>query len=367
MKICLLTSEFPPVIGGIASHVYELARALIADGLDVTVVHPEANPITPAKDELPGGRVLRPKLIKAQPFYTWHLRRWLTRHIATGGYDLIHVHGMRPLAAAKYLGIPLIFTNHTSGFLARLNANFFRKWRTRNLLWGIDYLLGPSDELVESARVLGYRGPARMIANGVDATRFMPGPSLWRAEWGIPSDELVVVLARRLAPKNGVIWFAQAVAELPLSKVRIVIAGDGTERDQMTEILRSSGKLDRCLFLGSVPNMDMPDLYRAADIAVLPSLAEATSIAGLEAMACCLPLVGTKVGGIPAILAHGQSGLLVPPKDPKAMAEALAYLIDHREVCLSMGQFARHRIENEFSWPMIARQTQLAYKACLSP
>jgi glycosyltransferase involved in cell wall biosynthesis len=365
MKICLITSEFPPVIGGIASHVYELARALIAVGVDVTVVHPTEAQTAQRGNELPGGKIIRPSVIKAQPFYTWQLRNWLKQNLTLSEYDLIHVHGVRPLAAAKGLGVPLVFTNHSSGFLARHRAGFIRKFRTQRLLRGIDYLLGPSDELVQSAQIFGYQGPARMIANGVDATRFKPGPSTKRVEWGVPSDEVVVLLARRLVPKNGVVYFAKAIEHLPNKNVCIVIAGDGIEREEMKKILTEAGRLNSCVFLGSVSNQDMPDIYRASDIAVLPSLAEATSIAGLEAMACGLPLVGTSVGGIPAIIDDGQSGIIVPPRDPKALAGALTRLVNSPELRQDMGKRALERIEKEFSWPMIAHQTHEAYKACL--
>ena len=365
MKICLITSEFPPIIGGIASHVYELARALIANDADVTVVHPTESPTIDLVNELPGGQVIRPRVIKAEPFYTWQLRYWLKQNLPLSDFDLIHVHGVRPLAAAKGLGVPLVFTNHSSGFLARQRAGFIRKFRTKMLLRGIDYLLGPSDELVKSAQLFAYSGPSKMIANGVDATRFKPGPSTKRAEWGITADEVVILLARRLVPKNGVVYFAKAVAQLPLEGTRIIVAGDGIDRDEMREILADSGRLNDCLFLGSISNIDMPDIYRASDIAVLPSLAEATSIAGLEAMACGLPLVGTSVGGIPTIINDGHSGLIVPPRDPKALAEALTCLINSPEMRNKMGDTALQRIEDEFSWPVIAQQTIDAYKECL--
>jgi len=366
MRICLITSEFPPIIGGIASHVYELARALITDGVQVTVIHPSTISDANVNAQLPGGIVIRPRLMKAQPFYTWQLKCWLKRNLKIEDYDLVHVHGVRPLAAVKNLGLPVVFTNHSSGFLARQSAGLVRKFRTRLLLRGIDLLLGPSDELVKSARVFGYNGPAKMIANGVDASRFNSGPSSKRSEWGIAADDIVIVLARRLVPKNGVVYFARAITLLHSQKTKIVIAGDGVDRKEMERILTDAGRQDQCLFLGGIPNRDMLDIYRAADIAVLPSLAEATSIAGLEAMACGLPLVGTSVGGIPAIIADGQSGIIVPPRNPDALAEALRRLISDRSMRLSMGEYARRRVDEEFSWPRIAKQTLEAYDECLS-
>lgn len=367
VRVCMVTSEYPPVIGGIASHVFELARAMPAASAEAAVVHP-ISLTSPPSAPLEGSCVpaVRPRLIKAQPLYDFALSMWLRRHLAKGNFDLVHVHGVRPLAATRNLSLPVVFTNHTSGFLARLNAEPLRKRRTAAMIAHVDALLAPSDELVAAARAFGYAGPAQMIPNGVDAVRFAPGPSGAREAWGIGPDETVIVLARRLVKKNGVVGFARAVARMKPRNFRVVVAGDGPEREQMLEILGEARMLDRVRFLGAVPNSSMPDIYRASDLAVLPSLAEATSIAGLEAMACGLPLVGTNVGGIPAIIADGVSGLLVAPADPEELAGALGRLVDDAGLRRAMGEAARRSAEDNFAWPMIARRTADAYAMCLS-
>lgn len=365
MKLCLITSEYPPVIGGIASHVFELARALSAKGVTVTVVHPVAPGTVQGGAESYNFNVLRPEIIRSKPFYDFALQRYLRKLQREHRFDLIHVHGVRPLAATKGLELPVVFTNHSSGFLARHHAGFIRKLRTRRLLAHVDALIGPSDELVESAQFFGYRGPAHMIANGVDDERFTPGEGTKRKAWNVSENDTVILLARRLVFKNGVIGFAEAVAQMSATNFRIVIAGDGPDRAAMTEIFDKAGRLDRCLFLGRISNTDMPDIFRSADVSVLPSLAEATSIAGLEAMASGLPLVGTNVGGIPTIIADGVTGLIVPPRDPRALAEALDKLCADKDRRKKMGHAARARVEAEFSWPKIADETRHVYDACL--
>lgn len=360
MKICMVTSEFPPVVGGIANHVFELARSLAAHA-EVTVIHPLGiGAVLPAVDP-PGVRVLRPNVVKAQPFYTWHLAQKLRQEVRRSRPDVIHVHGIRPLAATRGLGVPVVFTNHSSGFLARLRAGAVRQRRTAAMMRHVARLLAPSDELVEAAVALGYTGPTEMIANGVDVERFSPGPSDLRARWGIGPDERVLVLARRLVEKNGVVWFARALALMADESFRVVVAGDGPERTEMVECLRNAGIEDRVTFLGSVPNTDMPAIYRACDIAVLPSLAEATSITGLEAMACGLPLVGTRVGGIPTLIDEGRTGLLVPARDPDAMAGALCRLLAAPDLARAVGGAGRRKVVDGFSWRQIAARTLDAY------
>lgn len=362
----LVTSEYPPDIGGIGSHVSELARVLPAEAVNVEVVNPRDIWQPKIKDEQGNFSLVRPALIKAKPFYDVMLHHWLSRRLRRARFDIVHVHGMRPLAATRRLPARTIFTNHTTGFLARLNASPARKQRTARLLDHIDYLVAPSAERVEAARAFGYTRPAIMIPNGVDGGRFHPGASPLRAKWGLAESDVVILLARRLVEKNGIVDFAHAVRLLKPASFRVVVAGEGPERAKMVAILRDANLLDRVLFLGSVQNCDMPPVYRAADLSVLPSLAEATSISGLEAMATALPLVGTRVGGIPAIIADGTTGLLVDPAQPQALAAALDTLIADRALRMRFGAAARVRTEREFSWTTIARRTVEIYRACLA-
>jgi glycosyltransferase involved in cell wall biosynthesis len=366
MRVLLVTGEFPPDVGGIASHVAELARALAPHVPGIEVVHPRsiwgAVPVWNGAD----CPVHRPGVIMAEPAYQPMLRTWLTRKLKREPVDILHVHGVRPLAATRGLPAKTIFTNHSSGFLARLNASPARKRRTVRLLEHVDYVVGPSDELVDAARAFGYRGPARMIANGVDSERFSPATSALRRNWNIGEDDIVILLARRLVEKNGVTDFVRSLGYLEPGSFRVVVAGDGPERSKMTATLGEANLLDRVLFLGAVPNADMPSVYGAADISVLPSLAEATSISGLEAMASGIPLVGTKVGGIPAIIADAETGLLVAPGQPEEIAAALRRLISDRTLRKSFGAAARIRVEREFSWAHIALKTLQVYRECMN-
>ncbi|MEJ1406478.1 MAG: glycosyltransferase family 4 protein, partial [Candidatus Sedimenticola sp. (ex Thyasira tokunagai)] len=165
-----------------------------------------------------------------------------------------------------------------------------------------------------------------------------------------------------LVEKNGVTVFAEAVAALKELPVRLLFAGDGEERSKVEQILRDNGMFDQSIFLGGVPNPQMPDVYRAADISVLPSFMEATSITGLESMACGIPLVGTTVGGIPTLINDRETGLLVPPGDPATLGEALAQLARDPEQRQQMGTAARSRAEEKFSWRGIASRTLDIYQ-----
>lgn len=365
LRITLVSADFAPNVGGVAAHVVELGKALAALEQEVDVV---TLPLGEARDyeaRWQGMRVWRPRLPKAEPFYTWLLHRWLRGYLRQYPRDVLHLHGMRPLGASRGLGLPVVFTNHTSGYLKRIERGGRELAKIRRRLAHIDQVLAPSEELCEATRAGGYQGPVTFIPNGVDTQAFSPGESPLRAEWGVKADETVILLARRLVEKNGVRVLAQAMTGLGDLPVRLVVAGEGPERAVMERVLAEAGMGDRALFLGSVENARMVEVYRAADVSVLPSFMEATSITGLESMACGLPLVGTRVGGIPALIDEGRTGLLVPPGDPEALAEALRSLVADPERRRVMGEQARARAVAEFDWRRIAERTLAVYRNLL--
>lgn len=357
MRIALISADFAPNVGGVAAHVVELGKALAAAGHAVYVITGPLGDMSQAIAQWQGMTVMRLRLPRLKLLYTFALRAWLKRFLTQTPVDIVHVHGLRPLAATAGLPVPVVFTNHTSGYLRRLAKGARGKRRLAKRLAHVRHVLAPSEELCSATAAVGYTGPVTFIPNGVDTERFRPSGSPLRAEWGFAEEDVVVLLARRLVDKNGVVVFAEAVAALKGLPVRLVFAGDGPERAKVKRILSTNGMAERSKFLGNVRNEAMPDVYHAADISVLPSFMEATSITGLESMACGLPLVGTRVGGIPALIDDGETGKLVPPGDPEALGQALKTLVQDREARRRMGARARAKAEAAFSWHKIAADT----------
>ncbi len=372
MRIGLITADFHPNVGGVAAHVVELGKALVLNGHDVHVVTLPLGDERARRSMLHGMTVHRPPFPKGKPLYSWLTRVWLNRFLTETPLDVMHVHGLRPVEATAGLTIPVVFTNHTSGFLKRIQKGDFERARLAKRLAHVAHVLAPSEELVEATKSVGYGGPVDFISNGVDTSRFHPGGDgeeaaadtvKLRSDWTRSDDEVVVLLARRLVEKNGVTVFAEAVTRLQSrDRVRIVFAGDGAERAQVERILRDGKMLERSIFLGNVPNPDMPAIYRAADLSVLPSFMEATSITGLESMATGLPLIGTRVGGIPALINDEETGLLVAPGEPDEIAAAIDRLVADASLRSTLGAAGRQRAIAEFSWLSIAERTVAAYR-----
>ena len=377
MKICMLSIDFLPNIGGIAAHVYGLSKALIKQGNEVHVITLRRHFHEKKYQEIDGIKVHRiyyPRL-RVIGFFIYLFQVWprLKRLIQKEGIDIVHSHTLlNDALPAKFIGnIPKIQTEHSSGFLMAVEEGKHKrlyKWLLRHA----DHMIGPSQELVDTVIKLGIgQDKTSFISNGVDIERFNPkveGGEI-REKYKIKPEEKVILCPRRLALKNGVWYLIKAIPHIikQNGNVKCLIVGDGSEMGKLSQEVIRLVVADRVIFAGRVPNSEMPKYYAASDVVVLPSLKEATSIAGLEAMASGKPLVGTNVGGIPQIIADGETGILVPPRSPEELAYAIACLLNDDEKRAAMGLNARKRAESEFSWQIIARRTQNIYNKIIKP
>ncbi|MDY0162976.1 glycosyltransferase family 4 protein [Desulfobotulus sp.] len=357
----MVTLDFVPKVGGIAAHVYELSRAMVRLGHSVMVLTRRVEGI-PDSENLDGMEVRRIRLWGSAPFYGISTDRAIRGFMKTFSPDCVHVHGMAPLEWLRPLPVPLVYTNHTSGYLARVRKGGLRRmFFLRRHLKRPDLILAPSQELLEIP--FSVPGLLRYVPNGVDSERYRFNPAdreAVRRDLGFLPEHRVGILTRRMVEKNGVIFFAKAAFYLKADEnLRFILVGDGPEAEAVKGLLSQHFR-DRFVMTGSLRHEKILPYYSAADFAVLPSLMEATSISGLEAMAFGLPLVGTRVGGIPDLIEEGQTGLLCEPADPRSLAEAILRLqtLDMK----AMGVAGRRRVEGEFDWLRIGEKTLAAYK-----
>jgi len=210
-----------------------------------------------------------------------------------------------------------------------------------------DYLhqqVGVADEMI------------RLICNGVDIERFRPVQQE-RQDSILPRgfadrDSIVIGSVGRLEPVKDQLTLVRAFNELCLSRpqdvrLRLVLIGDGSLRHELESLVVQCGIQNRVWLAGSVENV--PQLLQAMDVFVLPSLAEGISNTILEAMACGLPVVATRVGGNEELVVDGETGFLVSRADPGAMAEALLRYLEDDTLRDRQGAAARRRAEKNFS------------------
>lgn len=360
----MLSEDYPPVLGGISSHVYELAKAISALGHHVSIL----TRYNPSRDIEKYGSTVKAlyqfKLRFMAPTYGMQLNRFIRRCLPVIQPDLVHVHGMGPLEWYGVKSMPLVYTNHTSGYLRRIKKGGFRRMYTLKRIFHKPQLfLAPSKELLQIPFPIDAE--KKFIPNGVDSAKYkrvQEDRARIREQLGFQDEDIVGILTRRLVEKNGVIYVARAARHIMNQHIKFLLIGDGDQRAPIEKVLKQNFP-DRFLMLGSMPQEGIIPYYSAADFSVLPSLMEATSISGLEAMAASLPIVGTRVGGIPELLIDGETGFLCKPADPKDLASKIDLLATM--VLAELGTKARNTIEGRFTWPWIAAQTVEAYKKIL--
>ncbi len=200
--------------------------------------------------------------------------------------------------------------------------------------------------------------PARKIhlsPPGVQVPARLPNRDEACARLGLPVDAFVVGCVARLESHKGVGDLVEAAARVPDpdGKLRVVVAGDGPERAAL-EDLAGARLGPRALLLGRVP--DIEDVYAAADVFCLPSHMEGFGLVYVEAAFHGVPSIGARVGGVPDVILDGETGLLVPPGDPDALAAAIARLRDDPELCRRLGEAARARAQAEFTEERMAER-----------
>ena len=148
-------------------------------------------------------------------------------------------------------------------------------------------------------------------------------------------------------------------------KVHLIIAGDGPERHRLVKQAKTLKVDKHVTFLGLVPNETIASLLASCDIAVMPSLIEAPGLFLLEAMAVAKPVVATSVGGVLEVVRNGENGLIVPPRDPEALAERVEMLLRDKDLRKKIGEKARITIEKNFSLTHAAERFLEVYRSLL--
>lgn len=372
MKIVMLSEDFLPNVGGITSHIVYLSEALVGLGHNVVVVKPGQGEQRTFADSR-GFEITHLKAQGSRLKDIAHVHAFLKNYGACEGVDIVHWHQLVGYETKFLKNVARVFTNHTSMYLEQYEYAF-KRLQLRLMLSHVDAIISPSRELEAKSSFLKPRVGNYYIPNGVDDRRFIPAQKISKLDERLSllmskKDEgnSLILCPRRLEPKCGVEYFVRALPEILKKRPNTyaVMAGRGgffQEQNRLMSILESNGIADRALFLGDVPNEDMPALYDISDAVVLPSLMEATSISCLEAMACAKPIVATRVGGLPELLEDQKSGLLVKPYNSGELAGALLEVLDNREHAKNLGLESRKRVQERFTWKAIAQQTCEVYQ-----
>ena len=359
----MISMDYPPSVGGIAAHVYELSNALKKIGCSVSVATLRLNKEQKKEEIIDGIKIYRFSLKYIGFFYGLQINNFVKKLLINNSFDIIHIHGIRPLEFYDIKDIPLVYTNHTSGYLKRIKKGGYRILLLKKLFDKPKLFLAPSEELL--AVPFKFNAKKVFISNGVISDKFTRNIEIrktLRAKLEIKDDDILAIVTRRMVWKNGVNFLALATKYIKNDKLKILFIGDGEQFEEINSILEKNFK-NRYILLGSKKHNEIIDYYSAADLSILPSLMEATSISGLEAMAASLPLVGTNVGGIPVIIKDGENGCLCESENPIDLAEKIDKLL-HSNI-KEMGQKSKDMVNKYFDWNEIAKETLEQYKSIL--
>jgi len=332
MRVAVLTTSYPRYPGdAVGRFVADAVEHVRRRGVDVDVVGPEqfrGFGLTYGHGVL-GNVRRRPWLALFAPALLASFVRAARRVDA----DLLHAHWLPAGWVAARTGKPYVVQVWgTDVELARRAP-----WLARGVLRGARLVIAPSSALAASARELGAPD-VQVIPSGVDL------PVDVGAEVSPPE----VLYAGRLSPEKGVLELVDAAGGM-----KLVVAGDGPLRERVPGAL------------GFVPHDELQRLYARAAVVACPSRREGFGVACLEAMAHARPVVATDVGGLRDLVVDGETGLVVPPRDPAALRAALERLLGDEELRRRLGKAGRERARERFSWEAVTDATLAAYRMSL--
>ncbi|MBT2493731.1 glycogen synthase [Streptomyces sp. ISL-96] len=385
MKVGLLTREYPPdVYGGAGVHVEFLAQELRS--LTDLEVH-----CWGAGDTLEGVKGHRFDDVLGHANEA--LRAFsvdLSMAAALEGCDLVHSHTWYTSLAGhigKLLhGIPHVMTAHSLEPLRPWKAEqlgggyALSSWAERTAIESADAVIAVSHgmraDILSSYPALGPER-VRVVHNGIDTSLYRPDPDTEVLERiGIDEERPYALFVGRITRQKGVPHLLRAARRLDPATQLVLCAGapDTPEierefRELVSELRRTRDGVHWIAHM--LPRPEVVQLLSHAAVFVCPSVYEPLGIVNLEAMACATPVVASAVGGIPEVVEHGGTGLLVPyeEKDPEAFEEGLANavnrLTDDRRTATRMGTAGRERAVREFGWDAVARRTVQVYEEIL--
>ncbi|HAT32729.1 MAG TPA: capsular biosynthesis protein [Janthinobacterium sp.] len=354
LRLALL-GPLPPPSGGMANQTRQLADLLRADGATVHLLQLNA-PLRPAW-------LARVKGLRAAArltLYVWRLWRVsntvdLFHVMANSGWSW-HLYAAPAIWIARMKGKALVVNYRGGGadafFARRAGLVGFSLRRADAVLVPSAYLAGVFEK---------YGFPAQVVPNIIDLSRFAPRPP-GPARSGGPR----LLVARNLEAiyDNTSALRAFAIVRQSCPDASLVLAGDGAELGALQELARELGLAGFVRFAGRIENADMAALYHASDIVLNPSLADNMPISVLEALACGVPVVSTNVGGVPALLRHDATALLVEPGDVDGMARALLALIGEPHRAARLAAAGLEHVA-QFSWPRVAPRLLAQYRRAL--
>ena len=339
--------------------VLYLLKGLKERGQEPTVVCQPESPL----ENLAGkaGIDLLPVKMRGEfdPVAAWKIGK----AIRSGDYDIVHAH----TSHAHSLGLMAKFIARKGLMVVHRRVDFPVKGRFKYNFFNIDYI-AISDAIKNILIKAGISGDKITLVKSCIDIKRLDNAEIKdvRSELGIPDAATVIGNVAHMADHKGQIYLirAAAIVKKRYPDIRFVIVGDGELRSELESAASELGLNEAVTFTGF--RKDVPSFLASFDIFAFPSHLEGLGTSILDAMAFAKPVVSTTAGGIPEVVSAGINGLLVPPKDPEAFANALIKLIENKELRESFGRAGRNIVESRFSIDKLVEGTLDFYKDLLA-
>jgi len=394
VKVAQLATRFPPGPGGVEQHVAELAPRLHARGHAVDVYTSDLyreypamerlSPQVPREERTSWGAVHRLPVWSFPGEFHYTFFRGLSAALARDRPDVVHAHtyGTNQVAAAsrhhRRFGTPFVLTAHfhpiwsiEGGWLRHRLRGFYDRRIAGGIVRGAARVIVQTQEEARLLRSLGFAlPPLEIIPPGY---RPLPPPKAeepsFSERYHVPGP--FVLFVGRLASNKGLLELVEAfdhLAKADPSAQLVLVGEDGGMRTAVEARARALGVVDRTHLIGHLDDDTLLSAaYREARVTVLPSEYEAFGLVLLESLAAGTPVVASRVGGIPEFVEEGKAGLLVPPKTPAALAEAVERVWSDRDLARRLGEYGRDHVVPRYSWDVLADRLDAIYREVTRP
>jgi phosphoheptose isomerase len=407
-RIALISEHASPhaILGGVDSggqnvYVGQVARNLAALGYDVDVFTRRDREFLPEVAEWvngvriihvpagPANYVPKEEILPYMDDFTAYVIKFCKKQRKP--YDLIHANfwmsGLVACEVKKVLNIPFVITFHALGRVRRLHQGEADKFpETRfdvedRIVAEADHIIAECPQDEEDLIRLYNADPARVtiIPCGFDQTEFWPiSKPLARVALGLSPEDKVILQLGRMVPRKGVdnavLGFSRLVHQHNISAKLVIVGGEADDPDpkttpeigRLTALAEKEGVLNDVIFVGRRGRDVLKYYYSAADIFVSTPWYEPFGITPLESMACGTPVIGSNVGGIKFTVRDGETGYLVPPNDPDALAERIAHLYQHPKLMSVFRKQAIRRANDLFTWQKVTSAVAALYEEVLT-
>jgi glycosyltransferase involved in cell wall biosynthesis len=376
MHIGMVVAEFPPDCGGIGYYVYNLSKKLVERGHSVTVITRGTWNKACIHKKIDGISIYKIRFI---PIYPFHVRLhgvFLNTpfKLLEPNFDIIHLHS--PLIPNIHTTLPTVLTEHGTVKSGIDNSKSTDLYSIISMLFSRELISMDTKTIKNSDKITAVSNSCAkelqeiykidrkisVIGNGVDTNFFVP-------EKRKDMKGAYIIYTGRLDSRKGLVDLIASSEYVcqEHTNIKFILTGKGPMKKYLERRINDLGLKKNFYFAGFVDRSTLLKYYQNAIIYVLPSYYEGLPTTLLEAMSCGIPSIATDVKGSSELIEDGENGLLVPPGDPKRLAEAILRLLDDEELRKKLGDNAREYVVGNYDWEIITNKVEEIYKSMISP